>query len=58
MKAAQLDPFLRPFENKRSVLIHDQSVGDIMQGIYTEVHYRYTEPNVSKLGDHLKRMRV
>jgi len=40
MRAAQLEPFLRPFENKRSVLIHDQSVGDIMQGILS-THDRY-----------------
>lgn len=40
MRAAQLQAHLRPFENKKLILIHDQSVGDIMQGIIS-THDRY-----------------
>ena len=40
MRAAQLEAHLRPFQNKKLVLIHDQSVGDIMQGILS-THDRY-----------------
>lgn len=39
--ASQIRPYLQPFRNERKVLIHDQSVSDIIQGILGN-HDRYT----------------
>lgn len=40
MRAEVIRPYLRPFMGREQVLIHDQSVGDIIQGILVN-HDRY-----------------
>lgn len=45
MRSAHLQPYLQPFHNRKHILIHDQSVGDIITGILS-THDRYkTEYN-------------
>jgi hypothetical protein len=40
MRSAHLQPYLQPFQNRRHILIHDQSVGDIITGLLS-AHDRY-----------------
>jgi hypothetical protein len=40
MRSEHLQPYLIPFQNKKHILIHDQSVGDIITGLLS-THDRY-----------------
>lgn len=52
MRAEVIRPYLRPFMGRQQVLIHDQSVGDIIQGILVN-HDRY-KPEYDKIADFFK----